>query len=181
VDISWEKNSRTWVRPYILISIHITIHSIRWAQQGGIKLLQFTKYNSEFTPSVMLLPLHTSLFKPLYHPNPLDNTPIPFNQDYSPTIALLVCCSSPRPKMQGSKVMMPQTQQKITETSNFQLLNSTTSTWQGTFGHNLLPVLHSNREIKFNKTCRPNDPLPFLHRDLRLKPLGSITNKLQNP
>ena len=120
-----------------------------------------------------MLPLHTSLFKPLYHPNPLDNTPIPFNQDYSPTIALLVCCSSPRPKMQGSKVMMPQTQEKITETSNFQLLHITTSSWQGTFGHNLLPVLHSNRQIKFNKTCRPNDPLPFLHRDLRLKPLGS--------
>jgi hypothetical protein len=43
-----------------------------------------------------------------------------------------------------------------------------------------LSVFHGDRGSKFNKTCRPNDSLPLLHRDLRLKPLGSITNKLQN-
>jgi hypothetical protein len=123
---SGKKNSRTWVRPYILISIHITIHSISWAQQGGIKLLQFTKSNSEFTPSVLLLPLHISLFKPLYHPNPFDNRPTPLNQKYSTTIALLVCCSSPRPKMQGSKVTVSQTSSKLTEFYASVICNSIT-------------------------------------------------------
>lgn len=91
---SGKKNSRTWVRPYVLISIHITIHSIRWAQHGGIKLLQLTKSKSEFTPSVLLLLLHTSLFKPLYHPIIPSNRPLSLNQNYSLLVALPILYSN---------------------------------------------------------------------------------------
>jgi hypothetical protein len=154
-----EKKSRTWVRPYILISIHITIHSIRWAQQGGIKLLQLTKSKSEFTPSVLLLLLHTSLFKPLYHPIIHSNRPLSLNQDYSLLVALPILYSNSWLKSYRTKVIVPQFTAKVTENSVSEIWNSITLSLTEGFvtPFSLNPTPYQANSL--HETCYPSDDL----------------------